>query len=88
MPRFTLSEGVGSSGRRSRVRLAYIDARGLVVELSEEERDWLIERDPDVRREVVKWSRMRPGGNRDGRVILLGEPVRFETECGSEPDHA
>jgi hypothetical protein len=52
-------------------RLAYIAHDGRTVSLSNDEHDKLMARDPEIRREVVKWSGM--GGGR-GRVLLLRSP--------------
>jgi hypothetical protein len=54
-------------------RLAYIARDGRTVELSTAERNRLLFRDRDVRREVLRASRMY--GPR-GRLILLREPKR------------
>lgn len=57
--------------------LAFVDERGHVVDVSTAERDRLILRSPENRREVVRASRMC---GTSGRLILLRRPegLRFD----------
>jgi hypothetical protein len=54
--------------------LAFVDEHGRTVRLSDRERDRLMREREDVRRAVVKWSRMDTRREK-GTVILLERPA-------------
>jgi len=56
-------------------RVAYIDGDGETVDLTPEDAERVLERDPELRREYDKWTAMT--GARGGRLIVLdAERVR------------
>jgi hypothetical protein len=52
-----------------------VDERGRTVDLSPSERAAVMRARPEVRREIVKWSRIGQGR---GRVVLLKRPAGLD----------